>query len=124
MIIIFHFLNASFCSTHSAFNSYIFVTGRNGSDQKASDSINNSAVRSPHVCRQKSENPTCFLLSISIAITFSLKQHKESNARIFSLFQLAISALLVSQLDLNVIWEILSMISKFLVRNIFFLLNH
>ena len=30
------------------------------------------------------------------------------------------STLLASQLDLNVIWKILSMISKFVIRNIFF----
>ena len=79
-------MNTSFCSTHSAFKSYIFVTGRNDSDQKASDDINNFAVHHPHVSRQKSENPAYFLLSISIAILFSLKQHRQSNTRIFSLF--------------------------------------
>ena len=95
----FHILNTSFCITHIAFNSYIFVTGRNDSDQKASDGINNFTVRYPHLSRQKSKNSTCFLLSTSIAILFSLKH------------------------DLNVIWKILSMISKFVVRNIFFLLS-
>ena len=82
----FHFLNTSFSSTHSVFNSYIFVTGRNDSDQKASDDISNFVVHYPHVSRQKIENPAYFLLSISITILFSLKQHQKSNTRIFSLF--------------------------------------
>ena len=38
----FHFLNTSFCSTHSVFISYIFVTGRNDSHLKASGAVNNS----------------------------------------------------------------------------------
>ena len=58
--LIFHFLNSSFCSTDSVFNSYIFVTRRNNSDQKASDGINNFAVHYPHASRQESENPAYF----------------------------------------------------------------
>ena len=49
----FQFLNTSFCNTNNAFNSYIFVTGRNDSDQKASDGISNFALHYPHVSRQK-----------------------------------------------------------------------
>ena len=80
----FHFLNTSFCSTHSVFNPYIFVTGRNNSDQKASDGIYNFAVHYPYVSRQMIKNPAYFLLSISIAILFALKQHRKSNTRICS----------------------------------------
>ena len=47
----FHILNTSFCITHIVFNSYIFVTGRNDSDQKASDGINNFIVCYPHLSR-------------------------------------------------------------------------
>ena len=82
----FHLLNTLFCSTHSVFNSYIFVTGRNDSDQNASDGINNFAVHYPHISRQKSENPAYFFLNISVAILFALKQHQKSNTRMFSLF--------------------------------------
>ena len=81
-----HSLNASFCSSHSVFNSYIFVTGRNDYDQKARDGINNFAVHYPHVSQQKSQNPAYFLLSFSIAILFTLKLHQKSNTRMFSLF--------------------------------------
>ena len=85
----FHFFNTSFCSTHNAFNSYIFVTGRNGSDLKANDSISNFAVHYPHVSRQKSESPAYFLLTISIAMLFGLKQHQKSNTRIFFFFSIS-----------------------------------
>ena len=47
--LIFHFLNTSFCSTHCVFNSYIFVTGGNDYQQKASYGINNFTVHYPHV---------------------------------------------------------------------------
>ena len=75
----FQFLNTSFCNTHNAFNPYIFVTGKKDSDQRASDEISNFALDYPHVSRQKSENTAYFLLSISIAILFALKQHQKSN---------------------------------------------
>ena len=71
--LIFHFLNASFCSTHCVFNSYIFVTRGNDYQQKASYGVNNFTVHYPHVSQQKSENPSYFSLSISIAILFALK---------------------------------------------------
>ena len=64
----------------------MFLSGRNDSDQKASDSINNFTVHYPHVSQQMSENPTCFFFSISIAMLFPLQQHQKSNMRIFSLF--------------------------------------
>ena len=82
----FHFFNTSFRSKHNAFNPYIFVTERNDSDQEASDSISNFDFHYPHVSWQKSENPAYFLLTISIAILFGLKQHQKSNTRIFFLF--------------------------------------
>ena len=69
-----HFFNTSFHSTHIVFSSYIFVTGRNDSDQKISDVINNFTIHHPQVYRQKSENPAYFLLSISIVVLFALKQ--------------------------------------------------
>ena len=76
--ITFHFFNTSSYSTHSIFNSYIFVSGRNDSDQKVSDGINNFAIRYPQVSRQTSEGPAYFLLIILIAILFGLKQHRKS----------------------------------------------
>ena len=77
----FHFLNTSFCNTHNAFNSCIFVTGKNDSDQNASDGISNFAVHYPHVSRQKCENPAYFLMSVSITILFALKQHPKNQIR-------------------------------------------
>ena len=61
-------------------------TGRKDSGQKFGDGINNFAFHYPRVSRQKSGNLVCFLLSISIAILFALKQHWISNTRIFSPF--------------------------------------
>ena len=113
--LIFHFLKASFC-THSVLSSYIFVTGRNDSDQKANNGINNFVVHYQHVSRQKSENLAYFLLSISIAVLFALKQHRKSNTRIFPLFLISyicITCLSIrSQCDLE----------KFVVTNIFSLI--
>ena len=88
----FLFFNTLFYSMHIVFNSYIFVTGRNDSDQKVSDGINNFAVHYPQVSRQKNENPAYFLWSISTAILFALKQYQKSNTRIFSFFQLPMSS--------------------------------
>ena len=68
---------------HSVFNSYIFVTGRNDSEQKASDGINNFTVHYPHVFQQELKP---FLFFISIAILFALTPYGKSNKRIFSLF--------------------------------------
>ena len=82
----FHLLNTLFCSTHSVFNSYILVTGRNDSDQNASDGINNFAVHYPHISRQKSENPAYFFLSISVAILFVLKQYQNQIRECFPFF--------------------------------------
>ena len=72
-----HFFDTSFYSTHIVFSSYIFVTERNVSDQKISDVINNFTIHHPRVSRQKSENPAYFLLSISIATLFALKQYQK-----------------------------------------------
>ena len=75
----FHFLNTSFYSRQIVFNSYIFVNGREDSDQKVGDGMKDFTVHYPQVFRQKGENPAYFLLRISIAILFALKQHRESN---------------------------------------------
>ena len=123
-ILTFHFLNTSFCSTHRVFNSYIFESGRNDSDQKASDSINNFTVHYPHVSQQMSENPTCFFFSISIAMLFPLQQHQKSNMRIFSLFIISYVCITClsprSQCDLENPLHDLTVYGK----NYFFLLSH
>ena len=58
----FLFFNTLFYSMHIVFNSYIFVTGRNDSDQKVSDGINNFAVHYPQVSRQKKWEPCLFFM--------------------------------------------------------------
>ena len=80
------------------------------------DATNKFAVHYPQVSRQKSVSPAFFLLSILIAIVFALKQLRKPNTRV--------PVLLTSQLDLTVIQKIVSMTSKLVVRNIFFLLSH
>ena len=81
------------------------------------DATNKFAVHYPQVSRQKSVSPVFFLLSILIAIVvFALKQLRKPNTRV--------PVLLTSQLDLTVIQKIVSMTSKLVVRNIFFLLSH
>ena len=46
-----HFFDTSFYSTHTVFSSYIFVTGRNDSDQKVGDVINNFTIHYPQIVR-------------------------------------------------------------------------
>ena len=84
-----HFFDTSFYNTHIVSSSYIFVTGRNQSDQKISDVINNFTIHDPQVLREKSENPVYFLLSVSIAILLALKQYQKSNTRIFFIFPIS-----------------------------------
>ena len=100
-----HFFDTSFYSTHIIFSSYIFVIGRNDSDQKISDIINNFTIHYPQVSRQKNENPAYFLLSISIEILFALKQYQKSNTRTFflsSISYVCITCLTIrSQCDLE-----------------------
>ena len=71
--LIFHFLKASFC-THSVLSSYIFVTARKDSDQIVGDGIKNFTIHCPQVSQKKNENFIYFLLNISIAIVFAVKQ--------------------------------------------------
>ena len=59
------------------------MTGRKDSKQKVSDGEKDFAIHYPKVTQQRIENPTYFLLSISIAILFALKQHRKSNTNIF-----------------------------------------
>ena len=88
----FHFLNTSFCNAHKAFNAYIFVTGRNDSDQEANDGISNFTVHYPLVSQQKSENPAYFLLLRYQSYLYCdnnpicPKQHQKLNTRIFPFF--------------------------------------
>ena len=103
--LILHFFDTSFYSMYIVFSSYIFITGRNDSDQKISDVINNFTIHYPQVSRQKSENPAYLLLSISIVILLALKQYQKSNTIIFfilSISYVSITCLTIrSQCDLE-----------------------